>query len=120
MVNEIQRVLDAATALSASDFKKLGQLMTETHHGLSKEYEVSCTELDFLVNEALKNEHVLGSRMMGGGFGGCSINLIKTSKIEEVSSILKERYFKKIGIELKIYPIHISNGTQIIESHDRI
>ena len=120
IIKEIERTLKAVTFLENGQFEKFGKLLSQTHEGLSKEYEVSCTELDFLVNEALKNEHGLGSRMMGGGFGGCSINLIKTSKIEEVSSILKERYFKKIGIELKIYPIHISNGTQIIESHDRI
>lgn len=120
IVKEIERTLKAVQFLENEKFKEFGELLSQTHEGLSKEYEVSCKELDFLVGEALKSENVLGSRMMGGGFGGCSINLIKSNKIEEISSVLKERYLQKFGIELKIHPIQIFNGTQILENHDRI
>jgi galactokinase len=111
VVKEIQRVLDAVDALEASDFKKLGALMSETHDGLSNEYEVSCDEIDFLVN-AVKNEKtVLGSRMMGGGFGGCSINLVKKGSEKELISKVSEAYKKAFGIQLKPYRIKISKGT---------
>ena len=77
VVKEIKRVQKAVEALENSNFKELGKLMTQTHVGLSKEYEVSCDELDYLVEMALKEKTVLGARMMGGGFGGCSINLVE-------------------------------------------
>ncbi|NUY80380.1 galactokinase [Flavobacterium sp. MAH-1] len=110
VVGEIRRVLDAVDALEASDFKKLGKLMTETHNGLSKEYEVSCEEIDFLV-EATQNEpEILGSRMMGGGFGGCSINLVKKSAEKEVINRLSEAYQKEFDIEPAVYKVKISDG----------
>jgi galactokinase len=112
VVNEIRRVGDAVDALEASDFKKLGQLMYETHDGLSKEYEVSCPEIDFLVGAA-KKENVLGSRMMGGGFGGCSINLVKKGSEDGLIERISEAYREAFGIELKPYKIKISNGTSI-------
>lgn len=113
VVKEIQRVLDAVKALEASDFGKLGQLMYETHQGLSKEYEVSCDEIDFLVN-AVKNEKaVLGSRMMGGGFGGCSINLVEKGSEKELIERISEDYRNAFGIELKPYKVKISKGTTL-------
>src|SRR5690606_28491398 len=81
VVDEIRRVTEACQALLADDFNLLGQLMYETHKGLSQYYEVSCIELDFLVDHVKKNPAVLGSRMMGGGFGGCTINLIKKDQV---------------------------------------
>ncbi|MDN3678311.1 galactokinase [Flavobacterium paronense] len=111
VVKEIQRVRDAAIALSQSDFKKLGQLMSETHEGLSKEYEVSCDEIDFLVDAVQQDKTVLGSRMMGGGFGGCSINLVEKGTEEALIKNISERYTTAFGIELKAYKVKISKGT---------
>jgi galactokinase len=111
VVNEIQRVGDAAVALNNSDFKKLGELMTQTHHGLSTLYEVSCPELDFLVEVVHKEESVLGARMMGGGFGGCSINLVEKVAEKELIEKITKAYFNAFGIELKAYTVNISKGT---------
>lgn len=113
VVKEIQRVLDAVEAMEQSDFKKLGKLMTETHHGLSKEYEVSCDEIDFLVDAVSNDETVLGARMMGGGFGGCSINLVKKGSENSLIERITEDYRKAFGIELKAYKIKISKGTTL-------
>lgn len=111
VVKEIQRVQDAVTALSNADFVKLGNLMTETHNGLSKEYDVSCDELDFLVDSVSTNDKVLGSRMMGGGFGGCSINLVEKGYENELIENISAAYRSKFGIELKSYKVKISKGT---------
>lgn len=111
VVKEIQRVQDAVNALSNSDFNKLGDLMTQTHHGLSKEYEVSCDELDFLVNAVANETSVLGARMMGGGFGGCSINLVEKGSENALIEKISEEYRSKFGIELKSYKVKISKGT---------
>ena len=111
VVKEIQRVQDAVDALENSDFRKLGKLMTETHQGLSKEYEVSCDEIDFLVQLVSNNEKVLGSRMMGGGFGGCSINLVEKGSENELIEKTSNQYRSQFGIELKAYKVKISKGT---------
>ena len=76
VIEEIQRVLDVCEALEKDDYETVGKKMYETHHGMSKLYEVSCEELDFL-NDCAKEYGVTGSRVMGGGFGGCTINLVK-------------------------------------------
>ena len=114
VVKEIQRVMDAAEALQKSDFKKLGQLMSETHDGLSSEYEVSCDEIDFLVNAVQNEKAVLGARMMGGGFGGCSINLIKKGSENELIERISKKYEDAFGIKLKPYKVKISEGTSNI------
>jgi galactokinase len=116
VVKEIQRVQDAVIAVENSDFKKLGELMTETHHGLSKEYEVSCAEIDFLVNAIQNEKSVLGSRMMGGGFGGCSINLVEKGAENELIDKITTKYKSTFGIDLKAYKIKISQGTSIIKN----
>jgi galactokinase len=88
-------------------------LLFETHDGLSNEYEVSCAELDMIV-ATLKNEPaVIGSRMMGGGFGGCTINLIKKGEEEAIKTKLTQMYQATFGIELKTYEVKISNGTSL-------
>lgn len=110
VVGEITRVLDAVEALENSDFRKLGNLMTETHHGLSKEYEVSCEEIDFLVDRALEEKDILGTRMMGGGFGGCSINLVKKGAEKEVINRISEAYQKEFDIEPAVYKVKVSDG----------
>lgn len=111
VVKEIQRVQDAVDALENSDFNRLGSLMTETHHGLSKEYEVSCEELDFLVDAVANETSVLGARMMGGGFGGCSINLVEKGSEKELIEKISAQYRTKFGIDLKSYKVKISKGT---------
>lgn len=80
-VTEDQRTLSAIEALAAGDFERLGKLMTESHISLRDDYEVSCKELDFLVDSALEVEGVYGSRMTGGGFGGCTVTLVEKSEI---------------------------------------
>ncbi|MGC4040397.1 MAG: galactokinase [Flavobacterium sp.] len=116
VVKEIQRVLDAVAALEQSDFKELGKLMTEAHHGLSKEYEVSCDEIDFLVDAVSSQKNVLGARMMGGGFGGCSINLIEKGTENELIETISDKYRDAFGIELKAYKIKISKGTTLYKN----
>ncbi len=111
VIKEIQRVQDAVNAIEQSDFKTLGKLMTETHHGLSKEYEVSCDEIDFLVNTVQQEKTVLGARMMGGGFGGCSINLVEKGTENELIQKISQQYQDQFGIALKSYKIKISKGT---------
>jgi galactokinase len=114
IVEEILRVRKACESLQNQDFTLLGKLMYETHEGLSKDYEVSCPELDFLVAQARVTEGVLGARMMGGGFGGCTINLVKTenitSFIEKISIAYQNNFCKK----MLYYIVKASNGTEKI------
>ncbi|MCJ7935958.1 MAG: galactokinase [Chryseobacterium sp.] len=110
LLKEIQRVEMAAKAISEGNFEYLGTLLTETHAGLSAEFEVSCKELDFLVDQALQQEGVLGARIMGGGFGGCSINLIQENKAEEVIRTINEKYLENFNIQMKVYHVKISDG----------
>lgn len=112
-IKEIKRVTLACEALDRGDILTLGKLLFETHDGLSNEYEVSCAELDMIV-ATLKNEPaVIGSRMMGGGFGGCTINLIKKGEEEAIKTKLTQMYQATFGIELKTYEVKISNGTSL-------
>lgn len=111
VIEEINRVSVAAHALNENNYQLLGQKMSETHVGLSKKYEVSCEEIDFLVDEILKNNQVLGARMMGGGFGGCSINLIHKDAMKVTIEDMKKKYKNKFGIDLKVYKIKIAKGS---------
>ncbi|MBC7748677.1 MAG: galactokinase [Methylotenera sp.] len=113
VVKEIKRVTKACEALDKGDIETLGKLMFETHEGLSLDYEVSCPELDFLVHTVKVEEAVIGSRLMGGGFGGCTINLIKKGQEERIKQQLSTLYLDKFGIELKIYDVKIGNGTSL-------
>ncbi len=110
VIHEIIRVEQACCALSQNDFIQLGKLMYETHEGLSHEYEVSCQELDILVNIARNTPDVLGSRMMGGGFGGCTINLVKDSGIDVFIRKVKKEYAEQTNTEAEIYQVRISGG----------
>ncbi len=113
VVEENDRLLGACDALSRHDLRTFGALMYRTHEGLSRDYEVSCKELDFLVEHTAGIEKVYGSRMMGGGFGGCTINLIENDAIEPVSQMVIKEYKKKFDTEPKIYITSISGGTDI-------
>lgn len=114
VVKEINRVIKACEALDKGNIEELGQLLFETHNGLSQEYEVSCAELDMLVNTAKTDNTIIGSRLMGGGFGGCTINLIKKGHENEVKSKFSNLYLNTFGIELKFYDVKISNGTTLL------
>ncbi|HEY0045216.1 MAG TPA: galactokinase [Flavobacterium sp.] len=111
VVKEIKRVLEAVDALERADYAELGRLMFETHDGLSKEYEVSCDETDFLVEVVRADELVLGARMMGGGFGGCTINLVKKGHEDELIERVSAEYFQKFGVRLTPYKVNIADGT---------
>ena len=113
VVKEINRVVRACEALDNGNIKLLGQLLFDTHDGLSKDYEVSCAELDFIVELAKKEEAVIGSRLMGGGFGGCAITLIKKGNENRVKEAFTSLYFDTFGIDLKIYDVKVSNGTSL-------
>ena len=117
VVKEIKRVIKACNALDNGDIPTLGKLMYETHEGLSKDYEVSCPELDMIVDTLKTEEAVVGSRLMGGGFGGCTINLIKKGHEERIKAKLSALYLETFGIELKIYDVKISNGTSLYKNN---
>jgi galactokinase len=113
VVKEIKRVIQACEALDKGDILTLGKLMFATHGGLSKDYEVSCEELDFLVELAKNEEVVVGSRLMGGGFGGCAITLIKKGSEAKIKEKFTKLYLEKFNIDLKIYDVKVSNGTAL-------
>lgn len=114
VIGEKQRVLDVCEALEKGDYETVGQRMYETHHGLSKDYEVSCEELDFL-NDVAKECGVTGSRIMGGGFGGCTINLVKEDLYDTFVQTAKTKFNEKYGIEPIIIDVVISNGAHKVE-----
>ena len=111
IVEENIRLKDACKYLAAGDIKSFGKKMFEAHDAISNEYEVSCKELDFLVDAVREDENVLGARMMGGGFGGCTINLVKEEAIPALIQRLSKLYKEKMSLELKHYVIAIKNGT---------
>jgi galactokinase len=113
VVKEIERVSLACAALDSGEIETLGKLMFETHEGLSNDYEVSCAELDLIVATLKKEEAVVGSRLMGGGFGGCTINLIKKGYEAIIKDKLSALYLATFGIELKTYEVKIGSGTSI-------
>ena len=114
VLGEKDRVLGVCEALNKGDYEEVGKLMYATHTGLSKDYEVSCEELDFL-NDIAKECGVTGSRIMGGGFGGCTINLVKDSLIDSFVATVKKKYFEKFNIIPKIHNVNIGNGARRIE-----
>jgi galactokinase len=120
VVEENQRLLKACEALSVHDLKTFGALMYKTHEGLAKDYEVSCKELDFLVEILRDDPNVYGSRMMGGGFGGCTINIIENNAIESISKKVKVEYNKRFGMEANIYVTKINGGTNIVEVEEDV
>ena len=113
VIGEKQRVLDVCDALEKGDYETVGDRMYGTHYGMSKEYEVSCEELDFL-NDIAKECGVTGSRVMGGGFGGCTINLVKEELYDKFIATAKEKFNKKFGHYPKVYDVAISDGARRI------
>jgi galactokinase len=111
VIEETQRVLDVSEALKKGDYETVGKKMYETHEGMSKLYEVSCEELDFL-NDIAKKCGVTGSRVMGGGFGGCTINLVKDELHDKFIEDAKAQFKTKYGYEPKVYDVVISDGAR--------
>lgn len=114
VIGEVQRVLDVCDALERGDYETVGKKMYETHYGMSRLYEVSCEELDFL-NDIAKECGVTGSRVMGGGFGGCTINLVKNELHDGFIARAIEAFKEKFGHEPKVYDVVISDGARKLE-----
>ena len=111
VIGEVQRVLDVCDALERGDYETVGEMMYQTHFGLSKLFEVSCEELDFL-NKLARKHDVTGSRVMGGGFGGCTINLVKEELYEGFISDAVAQFTEKFGHAPKVYDVVISDGAR--------
>ena len=114
VIEEVRRVLDVCDALEKDDYETVGQKMYETHYGMSKLYEVSCEELDFL-NDVAKECGVTGSRVMGGGFGGCTINLVKDGLYDQFIAKATASFAEKFGHAPKVYDVVISEGARRLE-----
>jgi galactokinase len=115
VIQEIARTQKAAKAIEENDLKTLGALIYASHHGLQHQYKVSCNELDFLVDQAKKNKHVLGARMMGGGFGGCTLNLILKTEAKNFAETASKAYKNKFNKECAVYFIELSDGTHLVK-----
>jgi galactokinase len=118
VVEEILRVQKASEDLDRGNLKAFGQKMFQTHQGLSHLYEVSCKELDFLVAEAKKSDAVLGARMMGGGFGGCTINLVKNDLADAFIREMQLKYREAFSIEMESYRVKVVQGTSRVSGED--
>lgn len=115
VLEEMQRVAQGIVCLKENDLAAFGQLMYMSHEGLKNKYEVSCAELDFLV-EVAHTHKVVGSRMMGGGFGGCTINLIAKVEKEPFKSMVLEKYGKRFGVTPSFYEVNTADGVRVISS----
>ncbi|MBD5242346.1 MAG: galactokinase [Barnesiella sp.] len=115
VIEEKDRVLAVCDALVAGDYDTVGRCMYETHKGLSKDYEVSCEELDYL-NDIAKECGVTGSRIMGGGFGGCTVNLVKDELYDNFITTAKKKFKERYGHEPKVYPVIVSDGARKFEN----
>lgn len=111
VVSENIRLIQAAEYLKDGNLAALGQLMFETHDGLSNKYKVSCKELDFLVDKVKQTDTVLGARMMGGGFGGCTINIVKNEAVDDLIASIAASYSKEFDLNLDAYIVTTASGT---------
>ncbi|HYE54718.1 MAG TPA: galactokinase [Chitinophagaceae bacterium] len=114
VINENNRLLRGCDALQKHDLKTFGELMYQSHEGLSKEYEVSCEELDFLAGQARGMDYVAGARMMGGGFGGCTINIVRTDAVNKFMILMQQRYENEFGQTPEVYIMQIEDGAKKI------
>ena len=117
VIEENQRMMTACDDLQNGTLKDFGVKMTATHEGLRTLYQVSCKELDFLVDAVWHEPSVLGSRMMGGGFGGCTINLIHKDSMDELFARLSVTYQQEMNLELKMYSVVTADGTSLIDNN---
>jgi galactokinase len=111
---ENKRVVEAVTAIKKNELQKFGELLFRSHSGLQTQYKVSCPELDFLVDLAKESEDVLGARMMGGGFGGCTLNLIHKNKVGSFIEMAIKKYSAHFNKSLSAYPVTPGDGTRLI------
>lgn len=114
IIEENERLLTGCSLLEKGDIKGFGAKMYGSHEGLSTQYEVSCAELDFLVDFTRDKEYVVGSRMMGGGFGGCTINLVAVNEKKGLIESICQAYTDKFGEELKFYEVAITDGSRLV------
>lgn len=114
VVEEINRTQKAAALLKENNLTGFGKLMFDTHEGLKDQYEVSCKELDFLVDKAKENKGVIGARLMGGGFGGCTINIVEDNEIDNFLSASLTAYKKEFNIDAEHYEVNVVDGTGAI------
>lgn len=114
VIEEIARTKKAATLLQQNDLTGFGKLMFETHEGLSKLYKVSCAELDFFVAQVTTNKNVIGARMMGGGFGGCTINIVQEAVVDELIESVSLAYEKQFNVLPEAYVVETGDGTRRI------
>lgn len=114
VIMENERVEMASQALNSNNLKLFGKLLNQSHEGLADYFEVSCDELNFLVDMSKRSEQVLGSRMMGGGFGGCTINIIAESNCDFVVNTIIDSYKKKFGIDAQSYFVQIEDGCRVL------
>ncbi|PTM11941.1 MAG: galactokinase [Bacteroidetes bacterium] len=114
VIQENVRVLKAIKCMEDKNINALGNLLFETHHGLQHQFRVSCKELDFLVDEAKLNSVVLGARMVGGGFGGCTINIVKTDDVKAFTKYISNAYKHKFGADCSVYFVELSQGTHLL------
>ena len=113
VISENDRLLKGCVYLENNDLNGFGKMMYKTHDGLSKDYEVSCDELDFLVSLTKDREEVAGSRMMGGGFGGCTINIVKSNQLDSFSYFIKKKYEERYSKTPEIYVTSIEDGVKV-------
>ncbi|MBP3825432.1 MAG: galactokinase, partial [Butyrivibrio sp.] len=113
-VYENQRTIEAVKALKAGDINHFGELMRQSHESLRDDYDVTGVELDTLAEEAWKIPGVIGSRMTGGGFGGCTVSIVKDEAIENFKKTVGENYKKKIGYDATFYTVEIGGGPEVI------
>ncbi len=112
-VTENQRVIDTAKAFETNNLDLVGKLLLQSHESLKNDYEVSCVELDFLVEKSLQFDGFLGGRMMGGGFGGCTINLVEKTKLSQYESYILPAYKSRFNIEGEIYAFDMVDGASV-------
>jgi galactokinase len=120
VVTENERVLDAASALKQGDVAKFGQLMNQSHQSLRDDYEVSCAELDLMVGLARKVEGVFGARMTGGGFGGCTVNLVRRERVDEFQNTVAAGYQEATGLTPEIYICKAVKGAEELPMSDEL
>lgn len=115
IIQENNRVQQAVTAMGDDDISKLGSLLFASHKGLQHQYEVSCPELDYLVEKAKQNSDITGSRMMGGGFGGCTINIVKKGTADRFVQDIEQEYTRKFDKKISTYNVALTDGTGLTE-----
>ena len=115
IINENNRVKQFSEAINKDDIAALGDLLYQSHEGLSTKYKVSCEELDFLVDSAKECPNILGARMMGGGFGGCTINLVKKHEFKVFKKDISRKFRNKFKKECSVYSVKLSEGTHLVK-----